>query len=54
MSRWVAGKRGAEGIEVDDLLAALIHKDQGSAWAEMFPGSMPNLELRKPWQARWA
>lgn len=33
LSRWMAGMRGAEAIELDDLLEALIREDQGEAAA---------------------
>jgi len=33
LSRWMAGMRGAEAIDLDDLLEALIREDQGEAAA---------------------
>jgi ATP-dependent Clp protease ATP-binding subunit ClpA len=38
LSRWAAGMRGAEAIELDDLLEALIREDQGEAAAIMSQG----------------
>src|SRR5271163_1761199 len=42
LSRWAAGVRGAEAIELDDLLEALIREDQGEAAALMSKGH-PNV-----------
>jgi ATP-dependent Clp protease ATP-binding subunit ClpA len=38
LSRWAAGMRGAEAIELDDLLEALIREDQGEAAAILWKG----------------
>jgi hypothetical protein len=44
LSRWTAVMRGAEAIELDDLLEALIREDQGEA-AAILSKRHPNIPL---------